>query len=219
MMMQSRFNLIGEWIFRLTLLNLLWLGFTLVGLGFSGIFPATSAVFAVIRQYRLGHKKVILHESFISYYKKDFLQSNLIGYCFLLLLSISWLDYRYLISTNNYWLVSLSILFLIASLVIILAAMLVFAFYVHYQLPFWKTMMNPFRFMIMHLRRTLLIILLLAIWISFVRQLPGVLPFLGTSIPIFIIHRLIEPILIPSEGQVQTKQRSYLMKQEEMLYY
>lgn len=219
MNVQPRINQIGEWLFRLTLLNLLWIGFTVLGLGFLGLFPATSAVFAVIRQYRLGRKKIHLGKLFIHYYKKDFLQTNLIGYLFVLMVSVSWIDYRYLLSRQDYWIVSLSMLFLIATLVIIFAGLLVFAFYVHYDLPIIKTVTNPFRFMITHLRRSIVTMLLLAVWFAFVRQLPGVLPFLSVSVPVFIIHRMVEPILIPKEEKGRIKQAKYVMKQEDMLYY
>jgi len=219
MNIQPRINQIGEWLFRLTILNFLWIGFALLGLGFLGIFPATSALFAVIRQYRLDRKKVKLGHELIHYYKKDFVQANLIGYIFVFLMSVSWIDYRYLLSTQNYWVVSLSMLFLIATLVIIFAVLLVFAFFVHFELPLFKTIMNPFRFMINHLRRSILTIVLLLVWFSFVRHLPGVIPFLSVSVPVFILSRMVEPILMPTKEKGRVKQTNYVMKQEDMLYY
>lgn len=219
MTVQARINQIGEWIFRLTLLNLLWLAFTVLGAGVLGVFPATSAVFAVIRQYRLGHKEVYLYQCFKDYFKQDFVQANVLGYLFVGMIIVAWIDYRYLLSLQNYWLVSISMLLLIATLVIILGAMMVFAFFVHYDLPLRKTLTNPFRFMINHLRRTFVMIILLTAWFYFVGQLPGVIPFLSVSVPIFIIHRMVEPVLIPNEIKGRKKQTSYIMNQEDMLYY
>ncbi|MGY0702716.1 DUF624 domain-containing protein [Bacillus subtilis] len=43
-----------EWIMRFAYTNLLWLFFTLLGLGVFGIMPATAALFAVMRKWIQG---------------------------------------------------------------------------------------------------------------------------------------------------------------------
>lgn len=212
-------NQIGEWLFRLTLLNLLWIGFTLLGLGFLGLFPATSAVFAVVRQYQIGHKKVSLAKEFIHYYRQDFVKANVLGYSYLLMIAISWIDYRYLLNTQNYWLVSISMVFLIATFIIILAGFIGFSMSVHYELPLIKTILNPFRFMICHMRRTCVSVLLFTVWFMFMKQLPGVIPFLSVSVVVYIIQRVVMPVLMPDESKGKVKQSFYNMNQDDMLYY
>ena len=48
--LNNKLNLFGEWVIRLVYLNILWIGVSLLGLGILGIFPATSALFPVLRK-------------------------------------------------------------------------------------------------------------------------------------------------------------------------
>ena len=49
--MDSNFYRAAEWISRLFLLNILWVVFTIVGLGIFGFGPATAAMFAIVRKW------------------------------------------------------------------------------------------------------------------------------------------------------------------------
>lgn len=67
---------VAEWIMRLALLNLLWLGFTIAGLIAGGLFPATQAAFAISRQWIRGETELPIFKTFLTYFKK-----KIIGKC------------------------------------------------------------------------------------------------------------------------------------------
>lgn len=219
MKFQNYVNQFGEWVYRLTVLNFLWIGMSIAGFGFFGIFPATAAVFAVIRQYQRGNKKVKLVSNFMHYYKRDFVKTNSIGYIYLLMLSVAWLDYRYLLSMNNYWIVSMSFIVLVATFVILVGFFFVFSLFAHYDLPLWKAVTNPFRFMVCHMRRTLALIGLFVLWGSMVDQVPGILLFLGVSFPIFLVQLVTEGVLMAEKKASHVKPATSIMSQEDVLYY
>ncbi|MDL4842065.1 YesL family protein [Aquibacillus rhizosphaerae] len=67
-----------NWIYRLAYLNILWIGFTLLGGVVFGIFPSSVALLSVLRQF-IQKKEPIIFSTFWSYYKKEFKNSNKIG--------------------------------------------------------------------------------------------------------------------------------------------
>ncbi|MFD1066886.1 YesL family protein [Oceanobacillus locisalsi] len=68
------------WITRFAYLNLLWIAFSLLGLGLFGFFPATAAMFAVVRKWVQGEKDIPVFQVFWKSYKKEFLKINVLGY-------------------------------------------------------------------------------------------------------------------------------------------
>ena len=70
--LNNKLNGLGEWVIRLVYLNFLWIGFSLLGLGILGIFPATSALFSVLRKYFIKNERVKLLLNFIISIKRIF---------------------------------------------------------------------------------------------------------------------------------------------------
>lgn len=66
------------WFYRLALINLLWFVFTLFGLILFGLFPATIAMLATLRQL-MKKNEVSVINTFWYYYKKEFINSNKLG--------------------------------------------------------------------------------------------------------------------------------------------
>ena len=93
--LNNKLNGLGEWVIRLVYLNFLWIGFSLLGLGILGIFPATSALVSVLRKYFIKNERVKISSEFYRYYKKDFWKSNGLGYFFLIVAIVLWADYLY----------------------------------------------------------------------------------------------------------------------------
>ncbi|MEW9052311.1 MAG: DUF624 domain-containing protein [Neobacillus sp.] len=67
-----------DWIARLAYINLLWILFTLSGLGIFGFFPATIAMLATLRQFLLKNHPPVF-KTFWHYYKQEFFNSNKLG--------------------------------------------------------------------------------------------------------------------------------------------
>src|SRR5699024_1406308 len=70
---------IGNWLFKFMYLHLLWLGFTVLGLGLFGIWPATSAVFSVMQKWIEKDGDTNIFQNFKKIYKKEFKKSTILG--------------------------------------------------------------------------------------------------------------------------------------------
>lgn len=68
-----------EWIYRLVCMNLLWLFFTVLGLGIFGIMPATLAMFTVIHKWNEGETDGKVFPVFRDAYLKHFKKTNFAG--------------------------------------------------------------------------------------------------------------------------------------------
>ncbi|WP_413377320.1 YesL family protein [Alkalihalobacillus sp. 1P02AB] len=77
-MSQALYRLL-EWITRFAYINLLWIAFTLVGAVIFGLFPATIAMFTLIRKWIIGDHDKPIFPSFWKVYKAEFIKSNLLA--------------------------------------------------------------------------------------------------------------------------------------------
>src|SRR5699024_12584459 len=70
----------GNWLFKLMYLHVLWVAFTLLGVIFLGFFPATAGVYTVTRKWVEGDPDVPIFRTFFDVYKSIFVQINVLGY-------------------------------------------------------------------------------------------------------------------------------------------
>ncbi len=92
----NRLYRICEWIMRLATLNGLWLLGILMGLGAFGVMPATTAMFAVAREWiKSPSADVNVWKTFRNAYQQDFLRSNTVGGLWVLLGGFLWIDFYY----------------------------------------------------------------------------------------------------------------------------
>lgn len=86
---------ICTWITKFVYLNLLWLGFSVAGLIVFGSFPATIAMFAVVRKWVMGETEIPIFQTFKIAFKKEFLKGNLLGYLLFAIGYILYIDLQY----------------------------------------------------------------------------------------------------------------------------
>ena len=80
------------WITRLAYLHLLWILFTLAGAVIFGLFPSTTAMFAIVRDWLNGKTDRNLFSIFWIYFKAEFWKSNRLGLVVIGLLLLISLD-------------------------------------------------------------------------------------------------------------------------------
>ncbi|MBA0947854.1 YesL family protein [Enterococcus gallinarum] len=68
-----------DWIAKFAYLNILWLGFTFLGIGIFGFFPATMTCFIMLKGFVIEGETEWTVKQFFSCYKKVFFRSNGIG--------------------------------------------------------------------------------------------------------------------------------------------
>ncbi|MCA1010681.1 YesL family protein [Halobacillus halophilus] len=69
--------LVSDWLMRLAILNVLWIAFTLMGGGVFGIFPASAACVALLREWMADRRPPPV-AFYWNIYKRSFLSANVV---------------------------------------------------------------------------------------------------------------------------------------------
>ncbi len=93
----STFELIFQWVTRMAYINFFCGSFFLVlGLVFLGVFPSTIATLSIVRKWLNGQDDFSIWKSFKAVYKQNFVKGNLVGWLFITVGSILYLNYEVL---------------------------------------------------------------------------------------------------------------------------
>lgn len=82
--MESALYKLSTWIMRMAIVNILWISFTIIGFGVLGFFPATVAMFTIVRHWIRGDSDIPIYSTFWNTYKQNFLKSNILGIIFVI---------------------------------------------------------------------------------------------------------------------------------------
>jgi uncharacterized membrane protein YesL len=176
-----------EWIAKFAYLNLLWIGFSLLGVVILGFFPATIAMFSIIRKWLMGETDIPVFHTFWTTYKAEWVRGNGLG---LLAAAIGGLIVLNLVFIRNSGSTSISViqiplyLFMLAAL---MTMFYLFPVYVHYELKLAQIIKNSFLMMVISPIENLVMIMGLAAVIFVVKFLPGFGFFFGGSLSAAII--------------------------------
>ncbi|MEH7253744.1 DUF624 domain-containing protein, partial [Neobacillus niacini] len=69
----ERFNTFAIWMLKVAYLNVLWISFTLVGLGLFGLFPSTGAMYTIVQKWLRKEPVEKIFHTFWNIYKKEFI--------------------------------------------------------------------------------------------------------------------------------------------------
>lgn len=139
-----------EWISRLALLNLLWISFSLLGLVIFGLFPATVAMFAVVRKWMLGKEDVSIFRTFWTAYKQEFLKSNLLGLIIFAVGTVLYIDFQFVNNASSSLISVLYIPFFILTFIFICMLFYILPIFVHYDMKIRQIIKTSFFVMIMN---------------------------------------------------------------------
>ncbi|AVR00232.1 hypothetical protein OBCHQ24_14850 [Oceanobacillus iheyensis] len=177
----NKYVLVLQKIYWFAYLQALWLLFTLIGLVVLGIFPATHALFTVMKERDLSSNKAF-HE-FRNAFTRSFIKLNGAGILFGLMLS--------LISTNIFILESIYIKYLVMGMLgLIFLSMIHFFQYFESKKPILTQIKKAFSIVWILPKSnvgylSIFILLLLAIAI-----IPGISFFFGMSVAVFFIVKI-----------------------------
>ena len=130
--------MITELVMQFAYLQLLWLVFTLMGLGILGIFPSTAALFSVVRKWIMGEEDVPVFKTFWQTYKTEFVRVNGLG---LILSAIGWLlyvDYHFFTSGTTMGSSILKIITLLIIYLFMTTCIYFFPIFVHFRYRFFE---------------------------------------------------------------------------------
>lgn len=179
---------VSEWIMRLAYVNMLWVIFTLLGLGVLGIMPATAGMFSVIRKWVLQKDDIKVFPTFWKTYKKEFFKTNLLGIVFFSIGYIFSIELHILRSSDQ--LMHMTASFVVILLIIFLVIILLYFFpiYVHFNLRIIDYIKWSFIIGIIHPILTIVLIIGLSlIFYAAYSTIPALLIFFGGSVPAYLM--------------------------------
>lgn len=173
--------------YKLIVINLLILFFSLIGLIVIGFFPAMVAGFSVLRDWIILKKEPPIFRSFFQYFKIHLIKGNLLGYLFTSLFIFFYLDFYFFQSLGHIAWTLLSFLYIPLMILTILTFLYIFPIYVHYDLKIKVVIKNAFLLAIGNPFTTILIIFLSAVLLVIFYFIPTIFIFIGFSSIIYII--------------------------------
>lgn len=184
------FQTFSEWLFRLMWTNLLWIGFTVLGLGVFGIMPATVAMFTVVRRWHMDDMDISIWSVFKEAYFTHWKKSNLVGLVFLAIGAFLFLDLSFSEQMTGFYSLFLYVFFLFLLLMLCVTVVFFFPVYVQYTFTI-KEYVKQSLFHAFSSIKDLILILIGFVFISALFfKVPGLIPFLGGVLPSFWIMRV-----------------------------
>lgn len=181
------FQVVSEWLLRLVWTNLLWIGFTLLGLGIFGIMPATVAMFAVVRRWTMGDTDSSILKTFKTTYFREWKKSNIIGLIFALIGGFLFLDLSFSEQMQGFFSLFLYVFFLVLCIVYFLALTFFFPLYVQYTFTIKEYIKQSLIHSIASIKDTIILLLGLTVIGYGFSKVPGLIPFLGGVLPSYWI--------------------------------
>ena len=176
-------NKICEWIINLALLNILWILFTLLGLGVFGWAPATTAMLSILRKQANENSQFSIFHQYWKGYKQDFFQANLIGYLLIVGIASLGISFNTLPNLNQTLILVLGTIFLMMTFLLGIILIFIFPVYAHYDTSIKGYFKAALLVGISNLHYILIIItMLIALYMLF-SIIPGLLLFFSVSLP------------------------------------
>jgi len=177
-------------ILRLLYINVLWIVFSLLGLVVLGFFPATVAMFTVMRKWQLDEFGFRVFETFWDTYKKQLLKANLLGYSLSFIGVILAADLLYLQNATHSFLQVLYFPVLAFSFLYVLSLLFVFPIYVHYEVKGFNILKNAFFISIITPFATFKMVIGLLLILYLFTVFPGAIILFIGSIPSYFMMRI-----------------------------
>ncbi|MGE6628812.1 YesL family protein [Bacillus sp. NPDC077027] len=202
----SRVFRMCEWVMRFAYTNLLWLLFTLLGLGLFGIMPATTALFSVMRKWIRGSEQVGIFKTFWHAYKQEFLRSNMIGAVLLCIGTIIYVDLAYIYPTTFFLHVLRFVIYIFGFLFI---AMLFYIFPLLAHFDWKKRLYLKFSLLlsISYLQYTLSMLAFTVVLYIVFAYLPGIVPFFSVSLlaygHMWLAYQVLKKVEFDSEQEAK----------------
>jgi uncharacterized membrane protein YesL len=157
-LLESRFYSVLVFISNIFLLNILWLIFCIPIIT---IFPATAAMFGVVRQW-IVNKEYRVFQPFFELFKGNFKQSLIIEIVWVLLAGFLYLDYTISVNLGFMQNIILPVVYIIGFIVIFISVFL-FPSMVHYQVTIKQIVKNSMLFSLSYFPITLLNCIIIAL--------------------------------------------------------
>lgn len=185
----SLFYRLSERIMNVAYLNLLWIFFSLVGLGIFGIFPATAAVFALLRQ-EMVNDVTPTFTLFFKYFKKEFWKINLIGWILVCAGYVMYLDFTLITYLEGNMERFMYFSLVAIAFILLFLSIYLFPVYVHYDVTIKRIYFISLMIIFTHPIQSILIGVVSYLHLYIIYNVPGLIPFFGLSVWAFCISHI-----------------------------
>ncbi|RDW21316.1 hypothetical protein CWR48_02570 [Oceanobacillus arenosus] len=170
-----------NWIMRLAYVQLLWIVFTVLGLGIFGLFPATNAMFAMIRKWLSG-KDIPVFPFMWKTYRREFMKANLHFYTLLLIGGIIYFYFKLFQNQTSIFFAILTILLFIIAIFYCFSVTIAMAVHTHYELRLRSFLTIVFYTVIRYPFHMITIGVIHVLFYFLITAIPGLVPFFSISI-------------------------------------
>ncbi|OIJ13888.1 hypothetical protein BKP35_08880 [Anaerobacillus arseniciselenatis] len=172
---------------RLAYVNILWIAFSFVGLLVLGVFPATIAMFSVVRKWMMNQSDIPIFKTFWQSYKKDFFKGNIIGWIFVAIGYVLYIQNSVIMFSDDPLIQISKYAFFLLVILFSLVTLYLFPTYVHYNVSLFQVVKNAFLIMVINPINNIIMILGLVLFYYILLIIPQLLVFFGASVVAYII--------------------------------
>lgn len=197
------FYSISEWITRFMYVNILWIAFTLMGLIAFGFFPATTAMFTVVRKWVLKQPDIPIFKTFWFTYKKEFAKSNLLGLVVILFNFFMYSNIKIVEATTVQAYKLLYIPNVIVIFIFLLTLLYIFPVFVHFDVRMRDGIKNAFILMTINPIATFSMAVLTGFFCFLFLKIPGLIPFFSGSSIAFLLMWICNYVFAKTENAAE----------------
>ncbi|WP_121664274.1 YesL family protein [Metabacillus litoralis] len=178
----SKLDFILQWIFRLVVLNVAWIFYSVLGLFVAGIFPATAAMLSVARKWILGEHDIKIFQTFKNAYRQEFATANILGWILTITGVILYVNFQ--LMKNSVSVFSVVTPFAFYLMVFFYMILLIWAFpmLVHYKATWRQHLKNAIIVGLSKIHYTLMCGLAIFAILYLSLSYPGIIPFFTISV-------------------------------------
>ncbi|MCL7747979.1 YesL family protein [Halalkalibacter alkaliphilus] len=189
-----------DWLMKLAIVNLLWIAFTVLGLGIFGMFPATVALLTVLTRW-IKKEECKVVQSFFRAYKNSFVKANMLMVLTLALGSVLAMNVIVVQSMSGILHVFLKYGLLCLFVMYTIIALYVIPMVTYRSHGVWMTMKMAFITGTLHPVRTGMLVGGFVLLYFVLRSIPGMIPFYGVSLMGMWTVVVLAPILSGEQNE------------------
>lgn len=177
----EKFNSYAIWMLKVAYVNLLWIGFTIAGLGVFGLFPATGAMFVIVQKWLRDEPVDRIFHSFWKTFRKEFISLNKFGLFFILIGYVLVYDFLFVYQNVD----KLKLLFpvlLFLAICYLVALLYFFPVYTQFEMKFFQYIKQSFLIGASSLVETILMLTACMLLGIIINLIPGIIPLFTGSV-------------------------------------
>ncbi|WP_096187623.1 YesL family protein [Evansella halocellulosilytica] len=195
-----------EFITRIAYINLLWIGFSLLGLVVFGLGPASAAMFTVTRQWAIGNYDIPVFKTFFNAYKQNFFRATFLLVPLFIASNILYIDFMYLSMIDGMFYNFMLFIFINALIIFAIVSLYLFPVFVQYKYSIWQYYKySAIIGFSMPLHTLGMIIAIFLMW-RLVLIIPGILPILPIGLLAFVMMKLSHAAFVRIEKKMAASQ-------------